>query len=78
MQRAIFHQVSPIQFQTQATRVLPEHGNSVQDPAVNDEVFHEEISLVRTVFTLLANVIAGMLLLSAMFILPQVLAEILS
>ena len=78
MQRALFHQVTPIQFQSQATRVLPGHGTGVQDLAVNDDIYHDAGSRVRMVFTLLANVVGGVLLLSGMFILPHVIAGILS
>ena len=78
MQRAIFQQVTPIQFQSQATRVLPGHGTGAQEQAVNDDIYHDAGSQVRMVFTLLANVVGGVLLLSGMFILPHVIAGILS
>ena len=77
MQAAVFQRVTPIQFQTQATRVLPGHGTGMQEQAVNDDVYHEEGSVVLTVFALLANVIGGLLFLSGMFVLPHLLAGIL-
>ena len=78
MQRAIFQQVTPIQFQSQATRVLPGHGTGVQEQAVNDDSYDDENSPLRMVFSVLANVIGGVLLLSGMLLLPHVLAGILS
>jgi len=74
MQRAIFKQVTPIQFQSQATRVVPGHGTGVQQQAVNDDVYHLESSLLRVVVSVAANVVGGVLLISGMFILPHVLA----
>jgi hypothetical protein len=74
MQQASFQQVIPIQFQSQATRVLPGHGTGMYEEAVNDDVYFEEYSPVRMVFSVLANVIGGVLLLSALFVLPHVLA----
>ena len=78
MQRALFQQVTPIQFQSQATRVLPGNGTGAQDPAVNDDIYHDAGSRVRMVFTVLANVVGGVLLLSGLFVLPHVIAGILS
>jgi len=77
MQLAIFQQVTPIQFQSQATRVLPGHGNGVAEQAVNDDNYCDENSLLRMMFLVLANVIGGALLLSGLFVVPHVLAEIL-
>ena len=74
MQRAIFKQVTPIQFQSQATRVVPGHGTGVQQQAVNDDVYHLESSLLWVVVSVAANVVGGVLLISGMFILPHVLA----
>ena len=72
MQRAIFQQVTPIQFQSQATRVLPGHGTGVQEPAVNDDDYHGEESVLKVLFSVLANVVGGALLLASMFILPHI------
>ena len=74
MQRAIFKEVTPIQFQSQATRVVPGHGTGVQQQAVNDDVYQTESSRLRVVVSVAANVVGGGLLISGMFILPHVLA----
>ena len=72
MQRAIY------QFQTQASRVLPCHGAGLEEQEANDEPGQEESSLLRLVFSVLANVVGGTILLSAMFVLPHIIARILS
>ena len=77
MQRVLFQQTGDTQIQSQATRILPGHGTGVQEQAVNDDVYDDEASPVWLVFTVLGNVIGGALLLSGMFILPHVLAEVL-
>jgi hypothetical protein len=74
MQRAVFKQVTPIRFQSQATRVVQAHGTGVQQQAVNDDVYHAPTSVLRVVVSVAANVVGGVLLLSSMFILPHVLA----
>ena len=78
MQRAVFQQATFTQIQTQATRVLPGHDASVDDQAVNDDIYHDENSPVRMMFSVLANVIGGTLLRSGMFYLPYVIARLLS
>ena len=78
MQRSVFQQATYTQIQTQVTRVLPGHDAGVDDKAVNDDIYHDENSLVRLVFSVLANVIGGTLLLSGMFYLPHVIAILLS
>lgn len=74
MQGAIFQQVSPIQFHSQATRLLPGHGTGMQEQAVNDDNYHDGISPLRLVVSVLANVIGGALFLCGLFILPHVIA----
>ena len=74
MQRVIFQQAEIIQIQSQATRVLPGHGTGAQGPATNDDVYENEKSVLRMVFSVLGNVIGGLLLLSWLFVLPHVLA----
>ncbi len=76
MQRALFQQANTSQIQTQATPMLPGHGTGVAGDAVNDEVYHAETGVIRFVLSVLANVIGGGLLLSGMFFLPHLLAEI--
>jgi len=78
MQRVVIQQETITQNQTQATRVLPGHEASVDEQAVNDDIYHDENSPVRLVFSVLANVIGGSLLLSGMFYLPHVIAKLLS
>jgi hypothetical protein len=75
MQRAIFQQATIRHIQSQASRVVPA---GTQDRAINDDSYHGEVSLLRLVFSVLANVVGGSLLLYGMFVLPHVLGEILS
>ena len=77
MQRVFFQQTGDTQIQSQASRVLPGHGTGVHGQAVNDDVYDDGASPVWLVFAVLGNVIGGMLLLSGLFVLPHVLAEIL-
>lgn len=77
MQRVLFQQASDTHFQSQATRILPGHGTGVHEQAVNDDVYDDGESPIWLVFTVLGNVIGGALLLSGMFVLPHVLAEVL-
>ena len=78
MQRVHFQQVEIVQFQSQASRVLPGHGTGAQQAAINDDVYEDEKSVLWLVFSVLGNVIGGLLLLSGLFVLPHVLAGILS
>ncbi len=77
MQHALFQQATITQVQTQATRVLPGHGTGLDIEAVNDDLYKDENSPLMLVLSVMANVIGGTLLLSGMFFLPQLLAEIL-
>ena len=78
MQRVVIQQATFTQIQTGATRVLPGHDASMDEQAVNDDIYHDENSPIRMVFSVLANVIGGTLLLSGMFYLPHVIAKLLS
>jgi len=78
MQQAVSPQVDFTQIQSQATRVLRDHATGVEDGASNDDSYHDENSLVRMVLSVLANVIGGAILLSGMFLLPHIIAKILS
>ena len=78
MQRAVFNQATITQIQTQATRVLPGHGTGMEDRAVNDDIYQDENSPLRLVFSVIANVVGGTLLLSGMFFLPHVIGRLLS
>jgi hypothetical protein len=77
MQRAIQKQASFANFQTQATSVIPGHVSGSEKQAVNDESYQDESSLLKFVFTVLANVIGGTILLATMFILPHLVARLL-
>ena len=77
MQGVLFQKAEITQVQSQASRVLPGHGTGVQEQAINDDVYHDESSPVRMVFSVLGNVIGGVLLLSGMFVLPHLVAGIL-
>jgi hypothetical protein len=77
MQRVLFQPPGIDQVQSQANRVLPGHGTGVQGEAVNDEIYKDENSPLRRVCSVLGNVIGGVLLLSALFVLPHVLGGIL-
>lgn len=76
MQPALFHQATNLQIESKANRVLPGHGTGVEDPAVNDEVYHAENSRLRLLFSVLGNVIGGTILLFGLFVLPHVIARI--
>ena len=78
MQRAILQQATIKHIQIQATRGLPGHGTGLENQAANDESCQDDSSLFSFVFSVLANVIGGVLLLSLMFVLPHVIARILS
>ena len=78
MQRVVIQQATFTQIQTQASRVFPGHDASVGEQAVNDDIYHDEDSPVRLVFSVLANVIGGTLLLFGMFYLPHVIAKLMS
>ena len=83
MQLALFSQTPFSQDQAQATRVLPGRTAELEAQASNDDSFHEksfheEGSPWRMVLCVLANVIGGAILLSGMFILPHVIARMLS
>ena len=77
MQRVLFQHTGDTQIQSQASRILSGHGTGVHGQAVNDDVYDDGASPVWLVITVLGNVIGGTLLLSGMFVLPHVLAEVL-
>lgn len=76
MQGLLFQQVEITRVQSQVGRVLPGHGTGKPVEAINDDVYHDATSPLRQVFSVLGNVIGGLLLLSALFVLPHVLAGI--
>ena len=61
-----------------ADRLIPGHGTGVQAEALNDDCYHEETRPFWLVISVLGNVIGGSLLLFGLFLLPQILAEILA
>jgi len=50
----------------------------MEDRAVNDDIYQDENSPLRLVFSVIANVVGGTLLLSGMFFLPHVIGRLLS
>ena len=76
MQRASFQPAVITQFQTQATRVLPGHGTGIENQAINDDSYHDDHSLLRLVFSVLANVVGGTLLLFGMLVLPHIVMSL--
>lgn len=78
MQLALFSQTPISQVQSQATRVLPHRSAGLEAQASNDDSFDDVGSMWRLVLCVLANVIGGSILLSGMFILPHIIARILS
>lgn len=76
MQQVIFQQTSGTKFHSQATYLLPGHGTGTKTPASNDENYQQEESVFKMTMSVLANVIGGALLLTAMFNLPIILAVI--
>jgi hypothetical protein len=77
MQPALFQQATITQIKTQVTQELPGHGTGLEIEAVNDDLYQDESSPLRLVLSVMANVIGGTLLLSGMFYLPHLLAEVL-
>lgn len=75
MQKA-FHQQATLKLKQ--TQALPGHGVGLTEQASNDDSFQGEPSMFNWVLSVLANVIGGSLLLSGMFFLPQVIAQILA
>jgi len=78
MQRLLFQQAEVTQVRSQAIRVLPGHGTGIEGEAINDDVYHDDSSMLRLVLSVLGNVIVGTLLLSTLFLLPHIVAGILS
>lgn len=78
MQRALFSNTAFTQVHSQATRIVPRHSVDLEDEACNDKNYRDESSLLRLVFSVLANVIGGVVLLSSMYAFPHIIAKILS
>ena len=72
MQTAIYQKTTPIQSQAS---YLPGHGTGVKEKAANDDSFEDQLSVLKFVLSVLANVIGGALLISAMFIMPHIIAR---
>ena len=78
MQQVIFQQTGFKPIHTQATRVFPDKPAGLEDREPPEKTCHDESSPLRVLFSLLANVLGGLLLLSLMYVLPHVIAKILS
>jgi len=74
MRRAVYRETTPIHFQSQATRVVPGHGTGLTAQSVNDDDYHEAVSRIRLMASVLANVLGGGVLLASLFALPQLVA----
>jgi len=74
MQGALFQQAEITQIPSQASAAVRGQGTGIQTQAVNDDVYHNENSPLRMLLSVLANVIGGALLLSAMLVFPHLVA----
>ena len=72
MQRAVYQQATFIHGRT--SRVSG-HGAGIGGEAANDDSFQEQPSVLKLVLSVLANVVGGTLLLSAMFVMPHIIAR---
>ena len=78
MQRAVLRAVTPIQFHSQATRVVTDHSASLQDEAVNDDVYETGVSVTQEAIRVIANVIGGALMLAGLLVMPHIIAGFLN
>ena len=72
MQRADYQQAT---FVHGHTSTVSGHGTGMGGNAANDDSFQEQPSMLKLVLSVLANVIGGSLLLSAMFVMPHIIAR---
>lgn len=73
MHRAIQQQAT---FTNKQTRVLTGRHTGLDKQAANDAPFQEQLSTLQGVLMVLGNVIGGSLLLTGMFLLPQLITLI--
>ena len=59
-------------------RVTEGHGTGIEDAACNDEHYQQEDGKFTLVMSVLANLVGGSVLLSAMFFLPHLIGYLLS
>jgi hypothetical protein len=78
MQRAVLQQATLIDVPAQSMRVVSGQTAGLENQAVNDDSYQGESSSLRLVLSVLANVIGGTVLLTAMFVLPHIIGKILS
>ena len=78
MQRAVLRAVTPIQFHSQATRVVTDHSASLQDQAVNDDIYEASVSVTGQAISIIGNVIGGALMLAGLLVVPHILAGFLN
>jgi len=81
MQQLIFQQLSatkhhPRSVPSRQSKLFPGHGTGSKSPACNDECYLQEESALKMMLSVLANVVGGAILLTAMFNLPVILAVI--
>ena len=75
MQRAVYQQAT---FVHGRTGTMSGHGTGMGEQAANDSSFREQTSPFKLVLSVLANVVGGTFLLSAMFVIPHIIARIIA
>ena len=78
MHRAVLPAVTPIQFHSQATRVVTDQGTGLQKQAVNDDDYEAGDSAAHQAIKIIANVIGGALMLTGLLVMPHILAGLLN
>ena len=78
MQRAILPAVTPIQFHSQATRVVAVQGAELQDSAINDDIYEADVSVTGQAISIIGNVIGGALMLTGLLLMPHIIAGLLN
>ncbi len=71
-------QATITQSRIQATRTAPGHGTGAVAGTLEKSPTAGEATVIKLVFSVLANVIGGTLLLSGLLVLPHVIARVLS
>lgn len=77
MQQVLFQQKDFTGMDSRGCPEMPGHGTGVQPEAANDDCYDVESSAIRLVFSVVANVIGGALLLSGLILLPHIVADLL-
>jgi hypothetical protein len=68
--------ITPIHLQENL--VTHGHGTGIKSEACNDETYQEENTRLSMLLSVLANMLGGTVLLSAMFVLPHLIGYLLS